>query len=615
MEKKRLENYIKYFNSHPHNDFALLIDGRIENSVLLCNLFSKIEFITNKDKYLMVFKLEELISNNLVIYGKERLNYHDLFEYINLFLGSNSYQLKVVVNKIEIIDYKNSFLEIKSIEFNNCEIDDKFIKIINLYFANLNRIIFINCKFNKNTNLNMLNCNLNFIDCEIELLSSLNYYRQKIDFCNTRIEQYNSTVVNCKDMVINFNELEIKKIMLYTNFPYLSNLEINCNDCLRESLNYISSACPNLENLKINGNVYSLDFIYKIKNINKCIINSVNDSIGTHKIITPEIENQDERNRIIKDTPVIVNSGLDERIVILEKIDQIVKSMKLLKYSLYEKDLYMKKENYEDIIIKKILNEKFKSHYVYDSNNYEMFLDNNNELFEYNVVGSNIYMYRKSKTITKYISYKENLINGIPFIYHANEIPIIFEKKPVIKKIVEEAKESSSFWNAAPEYYESFNGENDIYDDFEVDSIPFRGEECLIYFYDKNGIKIDLYEFESNEIPYIEISEDIKDKVEYASVYYNYPLEKILLPIINVFSGEVEVLDSEFVRVINSSKVFYGKHLIFNNNMDLCELINNVISIITEEINLKSFCYANISKKTNDLINFYNIKDDKKYIK
>lgn len=617
MEKYQLEKYISVFNRHPHNNFALLVDGRIEYSILPCNYFSKIEYISNNDKYLAVFKLEEIIDlKTLVMYGKERLNYHNLFEYINSFLGSNSYQLTVVVNKIEIRNYKNSFSEIKKIEFNNFEVDEKFIKIINLYFANLIEIDFINCIINKSSNLNMLNCNINFKNCEIELLSSLNYCSQKISLSNTIIGQYNLAVINSKDMIINLNELELKKTMIYTNFPYLSNLEINGNDCLKESLNYISSACTNLKNLKINGIVYSLDFIYKINNINKCIINSVDDSIGTYEIITPEIENQNERNKIIKESLIEVNSGLDERLVIFEKINQIVKSMNLFKYSLYEMNLYMQQERFEDkIIIKNPFYKYFEINYSYDSNNHELFLDSNHDdLFEYNIVDSNIYISRKSEIISKYLSYKKILMKGIPFIYHANGTPIIFEKKQSFREKTNHAKSNCDFYNILCED-EIIEKENFCSNLFFDDDISCKGQSCELSFYDKDSNEIAFLSFGLDGFPYLNSYESVKDKIKYVLIKYSSIKEEINL--VNIFSDNVEVVDDNFVRLIDTGKVFYGANCILNNNTEICDFVEEIIKIIKEEINLENLSYDNINKKINDFINVYYEyeKNNKKYIK
>lgn len=277
-------------------------------------------------------------------------------------------------------------------------------------------------------------------------MNCLNYCEQQLTLKNTKISKVPNSIINSNKIHIDdLDDSALRDIFLLCHFPDLNELTIgdynllcNSNRYYEKCLSYLPYSCPKLRSLFIEGRINSFDFLYHFRELNKCEIRSINDSIGYFKIYNPYIVKKNERDRIVSDSKCNSNSKFDIHLAIYEKLQSIIKSLSLVSYSEDEKDLYIN-NNVEKILLNSLdnFNDKPVEHiYLYDVNkeNLELTEKNiDNNLKDYFFVNNTLF--ESEKQINRnYIKSKSKITTCKPFIYHPSLIPIVFSEKALSHK-------------------------------------------------------------------------------------------------------------------------------------------------------------------------------------
>lgn len=462
-----------------------IYENKYQNYTLLINhkqqqfdnyIHINVQYIKNTSKYIAELNINELVEYNeleFTLFSEKSSKY--LLNYIINYLTCEEDCFYKKANSIIIHDYHVELLKIKSIKINNTTINNETINTINKYFSNLESIEFNDCIIKENCNFYKTKSLLLFQNCEIESINCLSYCEQQVTLKNTKINKVTNSIINSTKIYINdLNDLALRNIFLLCHFPDLTELIIgdynllhNTNKYYEKSLLYLPYSCPKLRSLFIEGKIYSFDFLYHFKDLDKCEIRSINDSIGYFEIYNPYIAKKSERDRIAYDSKCNSNSNLDTHLAIYEKLQSILKSLSCINYSEDEKDIYINK-NVAKILLNSLSNFKDKpvEHiYTYDLNKESL------ELVEKNIYKGKNYSLVNNKLLEyekvingSYIKSNPQITTCKPFIYHPSLIPIIFSKKTLSHK--EHIKNAISMANM---FTIGYNRDNDIEELFPGD--------------------------------------------------------------------------------------------------------------------------------------------------
>ena len=415
-------------------DYYAFIDGYLRDDINTKDFIEQAKYFYYNDKYFARVNNDEIFDDyRLEFYGKKSLNSHDLFSFINTYISNLNKIFIQEYKKIVLKDFRYNIFKITHLYLYNCVIDNNFINIINTYFKDLEYISIENSYIDDNAYLYKLNCNINIKNSTIKNSRSLKNIKSNLDYRDNKIIEYENIRIESSTAMLDLDDDNLKELLKNTTFSKLTHLSINSKN-LNESLNYLSISCPNIVTLEINSIIHSFEFLYKMNNINKCTINSINDSIGTYNLSTPEITNINERKRITKSK----KEEYQERLDILEYLNRLITAKKVMRFSQEEKEFYLGiRPSIEDSSLNHV--------YVYDLKNKSMNLDYDSNSYEKVIFNDRLYLISKSNFKSSgLIHKKKELLLSTPSIYYRDNIFLIFdrcESKEDIISSVEKEKE------------------------------------------------------------------------------------------------------------------------------------------------------------------------------
>lgn len=465
------------------NDFILVVDNHYKDKNDDYYPFSERKFVKITKEMISIFKYHGITdSSYLTIALSDKNNSSNYIKYIlDLFTTDNS-KLKKYINNILVDDYRLKLDEVRFITLSVMEIDKNVIELTKKLFPKIERIKFVSCHIKDNCNFNNINFDFEFDNCDIDSIKSLNYCTKNLDLYNCKLNNISHSIINSKKIFISkIDDETLENLFIFCHFPELTELTIGdfyggVNDVsYKKALLFLPKACPNLLKLQISGKVYSFDFLSNFNKLSSCEIRSIDDSAYVYEAYSPYVENEKERNLIIKNSKIKPQEEIDEHIAIKQKLDEIIKLLNKLGVSEEEKNLYLNKK-VPKILLDPLNAVKLKNlnyYYIYDSTNDELIMTADDTLYDeknncactYKMFNGILYRTFDEKkrgyfAITKKIDLAEQ------FMYNRVGIPIVFRKSNYEKykefEFVKEVSKEEWYINYDPEdesSYEYYDGE------------------------------------------------------------------------------------------------------------------------------------------------------------
>lgn len=436
---KRCEKYVK-----DHNDYLLIVDHYYKNVDDNDDLYCHREFIKKTDEMFFDLNYDGITTTSSLTIALSSKEYSSNFlKYLLDFLTSDNLKLQKRSNGVLICDYRQKLYNTVCIDLYNMTIDKSILELVKKLFPKLETILFNECNIKGNCNFNELNCNILFESCEIDNINSFNYYNKALDFHDCEISNIEHSTIYSKEISIdNINDNKLEQLFLTCHFPYLQKLTIGTLLCFhvdknnyKNSLLFLPKTCPNLISLRINGKIYSFDFLSKFNKLSSCEIRSIDDSAYTSELYCPYIENDEERKQIIEHSNIKIESEIDEHFALLQKLNDIVKALNRLGMSEEEKNFYLNRKTPKYLLDPMDITtfKETQEYYVYDSENDTLSLTtsniDNSKNYDYTYKIFNNILYRISDDkVLGYLTIKKQIDMSELFIYNTVGIPIVFRK-------------------------------------------------------------------------------------------------------------------------------------------------------------------------------------------
>lgn len=424
---KRKKHYKDRLPKDEH-DFIIIVDGDFKDFDDKDYLYCEREFIKITNE--MCLELSYFVltdSANLSVSLSDKIYSSNYQLYFLNFLISENPKLKKYINNILMSDYRLKLQKVNYLKLYDMIIDKEILEITKKMFPNLERIAFINCDIEKSCYFNNLNCEIIFDNCKIDSISSFNYYTKTLDFHNCKINDINHSIINSKKFTItNTNDEMLEKLFVLCHFSELQKLTIGSffglgvdDVSYKKALLFLSKACPRLLKLQISGKVYSFDFLSNFNKLSSCEITSNEDKVYVYETYNPYVENEKERNFIISHSKIKIDGEMSEHFAMLQKLDEIVRTLNKLGMSEEEKNLYLNKKMSKILLdpINDINLKNTENYYLYDSRNDDLILtssdiDNDeNNCYEYTYKIFNGILYRtRDKKVVGYLKHQKELI-------------------------------------------------------------------------------------------------------------------------------------------------------------------------------------------------------------
>lgn len=412
--------------NYKKDEYYAFINGYSRKYINTKEFIEEAKYFCYTDKYFVRINNKELFDDCILeFYGRKTINHQDLFNFINTYISNSNKIFIQEYKKIVLKDFHYNIFELTHLYLYNCIIDNKFINILNMYFKNLEYISIENCIIEDNAYLNKANCNITIKNSTIKNSRSLKNIKSDLYYKNNTIIEYEDIKIDSLIARIDLDEESLKELLKRTTFHKLIQLIIVSNN-MNKSLLYLPIACPNLTNLEIDSSVYSFDFLYRMNNISSCSINSINDSEGLIRLLTPEITNSHERKRIIKSK----EENLKGRLELLEYLNKLVTIKKVLRFRKEEKEYYLglnstSKQNKNYI-------------YVYDLKSGNMNLEYNSFLYEEIIFDNRLYLDKKSNLKgSGLVHHKKQILIPTPAIYYRDDIILMFDRQKTKEETIE----------------------------------------------------------------------------------------------------------------------------------------------------------------------------------
>jgi hypothetical protein len=425
-DNEHLKKYITYYQKNNLKDFALRINSNYLDT-FPDYMPSTTEYHLLREDFIGIYCNENYFNiSDLELYIRNNSTIKALFTYINEFISNNYDQFYYKKNNIIIEDYHLKIFNLKRLKIINGYIDDKTIKLINKYFKSLEIITFSNCHINKSTNLSILNTKIELNNCQIDTLSSLNNIKNNLKIKLPIINNYKQITISSPNVELNLKEEELKKLLLFITFPNTITLSLHGTK-YSNSLYFLGTSMPNLNTLWLDATLYDLDFLYNLKNINKIHLVGLNENY---------LYDKTKIYHYLKNIKYDKNNQVEIECLIENEVLKIINSLKSINYTNFEKELFLKTNN--NILLELMSNNTtYNYHYIYDSSNYNLYLESKiNDNIKTNYIFNN-YTYEdyKSYKISNYVSLVKHVIKLNPIIYNQNNIPIIFKKEENINLV------------------------------------------------------------------------------------------------------------------------------------------------------------------------------------
>lgn len=387
----------------------------------------------------------------------------NLLDFIETVLHANP-SIFTKTEGLVLKDARKYLFEITSLQINDTFVDATVIILIKRYFPNLEQIKFNKSIISRACNFDKITADLEFIDCEIESIRIFNECKVNLRFIRVKIFNIVPTVICSKEISIFYGSLAtqkgLKELFLKCSFPTLLVLKMHTKEIndysLEDSFLFLPYSASNLEELRIDCKVKSLDFLIQLKHIRVCTISSISDDqCLTYTNITDKKEHQKilERNKKEYEIQKILNPYQEDKYIIdqLEKnrILKIAHFGSLLSFT-SEEEQKLKENNYLEYALQKNKNSEVPYYYVsyYDQLYYNRAATEEEVLFEnaprYKIENNILYSFT-------FNSYKKSkIVKTRNFIYRIDGTPILFEH---IRKPIHSVKDAEYFMKDQKVHY------------------------------------------------------------------------------------------------------------------------------------------------------------------
>ena len=426
--KKAFSEEQRYNNE----DYYVYVDGYSRDDINTKEFIESAKYFHYDKKYFVRVNNDEVFDDCVLeFYGKEILNYHDLFYFINGYLSNSNKIFIQEYNGIIIKDFRYNIFDTTHLYLYKCVIDKDFINIINKYFKKLEYLSIENCIIEDNAYFYNLDSDISIKNSTIKNSRSLKNVKSNLEYKDNTIVEYENIKIESLKISFTIEDNEFEELLEKTMFPKLYELNITSNT-IDESLKYLPSSCPNVVDLEINSLISSFEFLYRMNNLASCRINSVDDSVGTLKLLTPEITNTKERKRIISSK----KEEYQERLDLLEHLNRSLTVKKILRFSREEKEMHLGINS----------NSKQSYIYVYDSKNNNMNLKYDSNSYEKVMFNDRLYLISKSNIPSSaLIKKKKEILLSPTYIYYRNDIIILFKQSETKTDIINQVEKEKRY--------------------------------------------------------------------------------------------------------------------------------------------------------------------------
>lgn len=226
----------------------------------------------------------------------------DFINFINSILAGNP-KILVHIDNFIVYDLRKKMFEIKELEISNTLVDNFLLININKYFHQLEKLVFKNCTIKKECDFSKIKSSIEFDKSTIESIRVLNDTKADLIFRESKVEKIVPT--NILSSSIEFTSTDqylYKELFLKCNFPNLESLILYKHKKFVQSsyldqFIFLPKSAPKLENIYIDGKLSSFDFLYDVKNLLICDIDSVYNYLS---IFSPDVDTKKERDKLIK---------------------------------------------------------------------------------------------------------------------------------------------------------------------------------------------------------------------------------------------------------------------------------------------------------------------------
>lgn len=563
----------------------------------------------NED-YQAIYNFEfdyEMQNSNLIFMSFNEKSGLSFLKFINtLFLQKSEDFVKL--DGLVLKDIRKKLKDVRTIKIKNSDIDYTLTKILLSYFPKLRYLEFYNCKILSSASfsnykieeIKMKNCiienTLSLKDSE----SSLYFYYTKI----LKIYPVNINVDSIRFSEYELNQINIKELFLKCSFPELRKLSITPFEKYDNSAYYEKSflflpySAPNLEELFVDGKVYSLDFLEKFKKL--IYFNLRSEYTDTDiELWYPYIVNKEEKDKISK----IYKTQIEEykkrfsytpekyisTIVEIKNILSHTNTLRLLDVTEKEKNILLSNKNLIEYNLSIPSNFKVREYFKAKYDRLDYYKEEEPEGLVIRG-GTNDYEIRENILFNNINSnFRSKIMQAKKFIYHISGLPIFIEEYYKPKKIDEipvyESKDLSDEEDKINEFY------TEIKDMPEVDISISDFKE--------------IFEIASLYLP--SAAELSKIDKEFANYFYRYEREQAALKNIkNKHYHYLKLINSLIYNIYDDLTFEEKAYIIVNVEIDDFLFNQNYktedyVCYITDEEKILD----SLNKKTNDLFSKY----------
>lgn len=550
------------------------------------------------EDYQAIYNFEfefEMFYSNLIFRSFNEKSGLSFLKFINtLSLQDNEDFVKL--DGFVIKDVRKKLKDVRKIEIKNTSVDYTLTKILLSYFPKLEYLEFYNCKILSDASFSNYKIKEILIRyCTVENTLSFKDLESPLYIACTSILKIYPVNINTNSIRFNrfdSSQLNIKELFLKCYFPKLRKLHIMLG-FRKNSFNYENSfiflpySAPNLEELFIDGKVYSLDFLEKFKNLINFNLHSEYTKTAC-ELWFPYVISKEERERTSK----LYKDQIEEykkrfqfvpekyisTIIEISNILSRTSTLKLLDVTEKEKNILLNNKNLIEYNLSVPDNFKVREYFKAFYDRLEYYKEEPKGL----VITGDTYDYEIRENIlfdNINKSIRSRIIEAKKFIYHVSGLPIFIEGYYKPKKIDE-----------IPKYEEiDLSYEKTKFDEFWQEVSYLDESDTTISDFKK------IFSISSAYLP----SADELSKIdkEFASYFYRYEREKETLNNIKKKHYHYLELMDDLLCEIYDDLTFEEKAYIIAN-VDIDDFLFN------QEYKREDYvCYIKDEEKTLDLLN------------
>ena len=365
--------------------------------------------------------------------------------FINNILNSKEL---VEIKGLEVKSIKNKLFDVKRVVISGTEVNNNLIKIIKRYFPRLIKLELYKCHILHETSFEILNTNIELEHCNIDNMLSFRNTKSELDIWYSNIDKVTPCDINSPSIIFrsigrNYH-VPLKEIFLKCNFPELINFAVHCDKepCRshEKDFNFLPYSAPNLEVLVIEGKVYDLDFITRLKNLCAADIRGRLDN-SAYKFRVPYITNGKERDKLEERNKEMIE--FYKKVFPYIPLDSLSSYAELLRLLKLADTYYLLQPRYENELDDLIKNGPINFNIPTNQKVNDYFIARYTKLEhkkrdEYNFYDPDEPKYSIKNNILYeepncYLKKLEKIVKTKLFMYHSSGLPIILDEYTKIK--------------------------------------------------------------------------------------------------------------------------------------------------------------------------------------